>query len=75
MAQAGGWWGLLDVREYARQEFDWWADNPPMACPICGEPLRQAPTADSGSDTQLYCNYAGDHTYHYPRDHVRPNRP
>jgi hypothetical protein len=67
----GGWWQLLDIRDYAQQEFDWWADTPPWACPTDGEPLRNSPTADSGSDCQLYCPYCG---WQYPRDYVRPQR-
>jgi hypothetical protein len=65
------WWQLLDVQKTQQDEFDFWADNPPMACPNDGEPLLQAPPSDSGSDTQLYCPW-GD--YEYPRDHVRPQR-
>jgi hypothetical protein len=65
------WWQLLDVRKQARQEFGWWADSPPFACPNDGEPLRNAPPADSGSSVELYCAYDG---WSYPRDHIRPQR-
>ena len=34
---------LLDIREYARQEFDFYAERPPMACPRDGEPLAMPP--------------------------------
>lgn len=67
----GGWWQLLDIQAQAQQEFDWWADQPPMACPLCGEPLRNSPTADSGSSVELYCPFDG---WQYPRDYVRPQR-
>lgn len=74
MTVQGGWWQLLDIEKQREQEFEFWANNPPMACPICGEPLRNSPTADSGSDSQLYCSYAGDHSFHYPRDYIKPTR-
>jgi hypothetical protein len=67
----GGWWQLLDIRKQAQEEFDFWADNPPMACPQCGEPLRNSPTADSGSSVELYCVFDG---WQYPRDYIRPQR-
>lgn len=67
----GGWWGLLDIRKQAQEEFDTWADRPPMACPNDGEPLRQAPTADSGSSDELYCPFDG---WRYPRDYIRPQK-
>lgn len=70
-AVQGGWWQLLDVRKQAQEEFDFWADNPPMACPNDGEPLRQSPTADSGSADELYCPFDG---WRYPRDYIRPQR-
>jgi hypothetical protein len=63
------WWQLLDVLKMADQEFEWWANTPPFACPKCGEPLRNAPPTDSGSDVQLYCLFDG---WQYPRDYIRP---
>lgn len=71
MSGSGSWWQLLDIYKFADQEFDWYASNPPFACPNDGEPLRQAPTADSGSDCQLYCPVDG---WQYPRDYIRPER-
>ena len=71
MAAQGGWWQLLDIRKQAQEEFDFWAGNPQMACPRCGEPLRNSPTADSGSSAELYCPFDG---WQYPRDYVRPQR-
>lgn len=63
------WLQLLDIREQARAEFEAFAERPPMACPNDGEPLRQSPSADSGSGCELYCPYDG---FQYPRDWVRP---
>jgi transposase len=40
-----------------------------MACPRDGEPLRNSPTADSGSGTELYCKFCG---WEFPRDWIRP---
>lgn len=68
---SGGWWQLLDVYKQAEEEFDWWADNAPFACPRDGEPLRNAPPADSGSSVEKYCTFCG---FEYPRDWVRPQR-
>lgn len=67
----GGWWQLLDIRKQAAEEFDFWATNPPMACPNCGEPLRNSPPTDSGSSVELYCPFD---FWQYPRDYVRPQR-
>lgn len=67
--QAGSWWQLLSVRQHAREEFDFWASHPPPSCPRCGEPLINAPTADSGSGAELFCRFDG---WQYPRDWVRP---
>jgi len=67
-AQTGSWWGLHSVFEQDRQEFEAYWSRPPVDCPVCGQPLLQAPSSKSGSGVELYCNYAGDHTYHYPRD-------
>ena len=69
---AGGWWQLHSILKYAEQEFDFYASRPPMACPRDGEPLRNAPPADSGSDCELYCMFCG---WEYPRDWQRPFRP
>lgn len=68
---SGGWWQLLDVYKQQEEEFDWWADNAPFACPRDGEPLRNAPPADSGSSVERYCLFCG---FEYPRDWVRPQK-
>lgn len=68
----GGWWQLYSIIEYAKQEFDFYAERPPMACPRDGEPLRNAPPADSGSSTELYCTFCD---FEFPRDWTRPFRP
>ena len=72
--QTGGWWGLYSVLEESRQEFDAYWNYPPVACPVCGEPLKQAPSAKSGSGIELYCNFGGDHDFQYPRDWHPPVR-
>lgn len=73
-AQANGWWGLHSVLEESRQEFDAYWSRPPLDCPVCGQPLLNAPSAKSGSGIELFCNYAGDHEYRYPQDHQPPVR-
>jgi hypothetical protein len=73
--QTGGWWGLHSVLEQSRQEFEAEWSRPPAACPICGQPLVNAPSTKSGTGIELYCDYAGDHTYRYPQDFRPPVRP
>lgn len=65
----GSWYQLLDVLKQQEQEFDYYANRAPEACPHCGEPLRQAPPSDSGSGVELYCPFDG---WQYPRDYIRP---
>ena len=67
----GSWWQLLDVLKYREEEFSWWATSPPMACPLCGEPLRNAPSTDSAAQTELYCLFDG---WRYPEDWIRPEK-
>lgn len=67
--QQGSWYELLAIFQQRDEEFSFWADRPPMACPRCGEPLRNAPTAGSGSSVELFCKYDG---WSYPRDYDRP---
>ena len=74
MAETGSWWGLHSVFEESRQEFEAEWSRPPVACPVCGEPLVNAPSTASGSGVELYCDNAGDHEYHYPRDFHPPTR-
>jgi hypothetical protein len=73
--QTGSWWGLVSVLRQNRQEFDAEWSRPPVACPICGQPLVTAPSTKSGSGVELFCDYAGDHEYQYPRDFHPPVRP
>jgi hypothetical protein len=73
--QTGSWWGLHSVFEQSRQEFEAYVSMPPMACPVCGEPLINGPATDSGSGIELYCKFAGDHRFHYPSDWIAPQRP
>lgn len=65
----GGWWQLDAIIKDARQELEFYATQPPAACPRCGEPLRPAPPSDSGSGVELYCRFDG---WQYPRDWTRP---
>ena len=74
VASTGSWWGLVSTLKQSRQEFDAYWSAPPVACPVCGEPLKNAPSTKSGSGVELYCNYAGDHEFLYPRDHHVPVR-
>ena len=67
----GSWYQLLDVWKQAEEEFDWWADNAPYACPNDGEPLTNAPPTDAGSSVDRYCRFCG---FQFPRDWVRPQR-
>jgi len=70
----GSWWGLDTILKESRQEFDAYWDRPPLDCPVCGQPLVNAPSTPAGSGVELYCNYAGDHQYHWPRDRDVPVR-
>jgi hypothetical protein len=67
----GSWWGLHDVFQESKQEFDAFRSRPPVACALCGEPLRSGPSTRAGSDVQLYCPYEG---WAWPRDYVAPTR-
>lgn len=73
--QTGSWWGLHSVFEHSRQEFEAYVSRPPVACPVCGEPLMNGPATDAGSGVELYCKFAGDHRFQYPRDWTTPQRP
>lgn len=63
------WQQLLDIRKQTRAEAAYYADRPPVACPRCGEPLRQAPAS---AENTLYCKFDG---WSYPRDWIRPETP
>ena len=73
-SRTGSWWGLSSVLKESQQEFDAYWATPPTACPVCGQPLVNAPTTNSGSGVELYCSYAGDHQFTYPRDWHPPIR-
>lgn len=60
------WWQLIDIHKERRVYAEYYANRPPVGCPQCGEPLRQAP--QSAEDT-LYCKFDG---WSYPRDWIRP---
>jgi hypothetical protein len=72
--QSGSWWGLDTILRENRQEFDSYWSRPPLDCPVCGQPLVNAPSTAAGSGVELYCDFAGDHQYHYPRDRDVPVR-
>lgn len=61
----GGWWQLVSIIDYARQEREFYQGQPPMACPHDGEPLQIAPPTDAGSSVDLFCRFDG---FQYPRD-------
>jgi hypothetical protein len=74
--QAGGsWWGLDTILKQSRSEFDAEVSRPPLACPVCGEPLTNAPAMTSRSGAERFCKFAGDHEFIYPRDFHPPSRP
>lgn len=75
VVQQGSWWGLVSVMQQNRQEFEAFVSRAPMACPVCGEPLSPPPNTKAGAPMELYCKYAGDHHYQYPRDWHAPVRP
>lgn len=70
----GGWYGLDSILKESRAEFEAYVSSPPVACPTCGQPLTNAPASKSGSGVERYCEYAGDHQYHWPRDWDPPVR-
>jgi hypothetical protein len=67
--QQGSWYQLLDIRRHARQEFEYYANQPPTACPNDGEPLLPGPASEPGI---WFCRYDG---WQYPRDWIRPEPP
>ncbi len=60
------WNQYLDILKTARAEAEYWASNPPLACPRCGEPLTPGPPS---AEVTLLCRVDG---WAYPRDFVRP---
>lgn len=73
--QTGSWWGLVSVLRESKQEFDAYWSYPPVACPVCGEPLTPGPSTPAGASVERYCRYSGDHEFVYPRDWHPPVRP
>lgn len=65
----GSWYQLLDIRRHARQEFEYYANKPPVSCPNDGEPLLPGPASEPGI---WFCTFDG---WQYPRDWVRPEPP
>lgn len=60
------WYEYLDILKAAQVEFEYWASNPPLACPHCGEPLIPGPQS---AEVNLFCKFDG---FSWPRDWVRP---
>lgn len=71
--QQNSWWGLDAVFKQSRAEFEAYVSRPPVACPVCGEPLTNGPATPSGSGVELYCKFG--HGWQYPRDWIAPQRP
>lgn len=63
---AVSWLQMLDILKQAHVEFEYWASNPPLACPHCGEPLIPGP---GSAEVNLFCKFDG---FAWPRDWVRP---
>ena len=76
MSETGSWYGLSSIFKQSRSEFEAYVSAPPVACPICGEPLTNSTAAtNSGSGVERYCKFSGDHVFQYPRDWTPPSRP
>jgi hypothetical protein len=60
------------VLKQSAEEFREFVSRPPDACPRDGQPLSNAPAAQSASGVELYCTYCD---FRYPRDYERPERP
>jgi len=71
LALPASWWQWLDIIAQREQEFQFWSERPPMACPRCGEPLHRSPPSQALTGTELYCPFDG---WQYPRDWVRDER-
>lgn len=59
------WYQWLDTLKLDAEEFAYYANRPPLACPNDGEPLKTGPNGE------LFCPFDG---WQYPRDWVRPER-
>jgi hypothetical protein len=57
------WWQLDSVLKEAAADANYYRSVPPVACPLCGEPLRNGPP--DASDI-LFCLFDG---WQYPRDY------
>lgn len=56
------WWQLYDILHEQAQYEEYYRSVEPMACPLCGEPLRPGPPQTAAV---LYCKFDG---WQYPRD-------
>jgi hypothetical protein len=57
------WYQLLDIYKQDQAWRQWYANQPPVACPNDGTPLEEGPGGE------LFCRHDG---WQYPRDYVRP---
>lgn len=55
-------WDLYAILQEQAEYVRYYKSVPPVACPYCGEPLRQGPASQMGI---LYCPFDG---FQYPRD-------
>lgn len=57
------WWQLDNILKEAAEYAAFYRSQPPMACPVCGEPLLPGPPQEPAN---LYCRFDG---WTYPRDY------
>jgi hypothetical protein len=57
------WYQLLDIYKQDAAWRQWYASQPPFACPNDGTPLQGGPNGE------LFCSHDG---WTYPRDWTRP---
>jgi hypothetical protein len=57
------WWSLDSTLKEASAYVNYYRSIPPVACPKCGEPLRNGPPEAAAV---LYCKFDG---WAYPRDY------
>ena len=60
---AQSWWALDSTLKLAAEYQNYYRSIPPVACPNCGEPLRNGPP--QAAET-LFCIYDG---WSYPEDY------
>jgi hypothetical protein len=63
MTTGNSWWALDSILKEQAQYVEYYRSIPPVACPHCGEPLRNGPPQEPAL---LYCKFDG---WRYPRDY------